>query len=193
MRTIKLIGFFTFLFLATISLGQNNCDSLKAENEKLNSKLTNQGLVISKQKKNIEKLNSEIEYYKETLNLLNSKISAEGNNVIFRINSITGKSDLGKILIEGLIENKGAVGKFQTQNIELTDPKGNHYKTYKVSFGEERYIPSFQKNIPTKIMIEFDKIIEETPMIKALVLNIYGEYPGRTYNVIFKNLPVVWE
>ncbi|NJB35291.1 hypothetical protein [Croceivirga sp. JEA036] len=193
MKKIQLLGILMTLLISSLQ-AQTDCSELKSKNEKLISELTEKNGILSVQKERIEKLESEINYYKETLNLLNSKITGEGNNVIFKINSVKGKTDLGKIIIEGLIENKGAVGKFQSKSIELTDPQGNIYKSSKVSFGGESYLPQFQKNLPVKVQIEFDKIIDESPIMKAMVWSIYGgQRFGASYTVIFKNLAVEWE
>ncbi len=193
MKKLNLI--IIFIILSFVSYGQTNCSELKEKNKTLVSKLSKKDETIKIQNRNILKLKTEIKYYKETIGLLNTRIQKEKENIIFRINGVKGKSDEGLIIIEGLIENKGAVDKFQVATIELVDPKGNQYKTYKYKFGEDSYIPKFQRNLPIKFNIKFDKIIDETPIIKALILNIYGgsKYPGRTYKVMFKNLPVSWE
>lgn len=188
MKKLKLFSILTILSITT-TFGQTDCDKLKSENQELNSELTKKKEIVLIQSESISKLESEVKYLKETLNLLNTKTIKESENIIYRINSVKGNSDEGIIIIEGLVENKGAVGKFQTAGVELIDPKGNQYKTFKTIFGETSYIPKFQRNLPTKFTIKFDKIVDETPVIKAFIFNFYG----KKSNVIFKNLPVTWK
>lgn len=186
MKTFKLFSVIT-IFCLTATYSQKDCSDIKTE-------LNEKNKIVATQKKNISKLESDIQYYKKTLELLNSKITTEGNNIVFKINSVVGKSDLGKVLIKGLIENKGAVGKFQTKVTELIDPQGNRYKSYKITYGGERHLANFQKNIPVKFKIEFDGIIDEVPVLKVLNWEVYGSrISGRSYNVMFKNLPITWE
>ncbi len=183
------------LFIAINIYGQDNCQKLKAENEKLNTELKQVKDVNVIQRTKIENLKKELTYYKETLELLNTKDIKKSEDIIYRINSVKGSSDNGIITIEGLVENKGAVKSFQGQSNELTDPKGNNYIAHaslvvgKNSFGDIRRIDKFQKNIPTKFSISFKEIKEEMPVIKALVIKIYNKQNP----IIFKNLPVTWE
>jgi len=149
---------------------------------------------IESNQKLINQLQTDVTYYKEVLKLKNATLKTDYNDINIHINSVKGIKSQNKIIIEGLMENHGVVDKFQTKNMELVDPKGNLYKSYRISYGGEDYLQRFERDIPIKLQIEFNDIIEYAPVYKALTLNIYdNKYPGRSNTVIFRNLEVIWQ
>ncbi len=187
MKKIQFLSLLMILLHAT-TYGQQNCDELQSE-------LKNKEEIIAGQKVNISKLENEISYYKEALNLLNSKIAIEQDDFILRINSVTGKSDNGIVIIEGLVENKGILRAFRPQSYKtlIYDAKGNNYKASEIKFGNLDNLQEFQKNLPIKFSIVFNKIGEEMPVIRNLTLVVANRTGSEYQNMIFKNLPVSWE
>lgn len=177
------------LLSITFSFSQTSAGNQGAENEKLNATLAKKEVIISEQTDNIKKLDSELLYLKETLDLLNTEFTKESDNIIYKINSVKGNSSQGTITIEGLVENKGAISRLQAKTTDIFDPKGNQYSTHRRLFGKASSIPKFQKDIPTKFTITFDKIVEEAPILKAFIMEFYN----KKNIIIFKNLPITWE
>ncbi|MCG1035921.1 hypothetical protein [Polaribacter sargassicola] len=192
MKKIKIFSVLTLLVISN-TFAQTDCSDLELKNEKLNSELAQKKQLISLQVNDIKKLNSEIQYYKESLNLLNTKNQKESNNIIYRINSVKGKYDNGTIIVEGSIENKGFPTKFVAQSIDIFDPKGNKYKASKFQIGNSKllFVGKLERNLPTKFIFEFKGISEEIPVLKALIFNHYEH--TKMSSVTFNNLSVNWE
>src|SRR5690606_2333145 len=89
----------TFLLPTSILVAQDECSSFQKENERLT--------------KEIHDKERDIAYYKEALDLLNSKTTAENQDVVFKVTSVSGKKDQGKIVVELLMENVGTTCRFQ--------------------------------------------------------------------------------
>jgi len=177
------------LLLSTITIfGQVDCKELQ-------SKLTKTNKINSSQITTITKQEIEIQYLKETLNLVNSKISSKNKGVLFKINSVIGNSDTGKIIIEGLLVNNGVIRSIQVSNANAFDPQGNGMMSYKMSVGSQMRIGKLLKDIPTKFTIEFSEVALETPVITALIIKFHSNvgYKNDALSVIFKNLNVSWE
>lgn len=193
LHKIYLIGLFVII-LVTPTLGQEtaqlDCQKVAQENEELTSVISEKEQTIASLTTKTAKLESDIQYLKESLALLSSKPSIESDDMTFTITSVIGKRDQGQIVVEGMVENHGIVRKLQNSQMYIVDPKGKQIKhNYrKTNFGGENYIPEFQKDIPIKMVIGFDDVTEETPTLKALVLGFYN-----LDEVIFKNLDVTWE
>ena len=192
MKKIKIFSILTIIAIST-TFGQANCSDLELKNKELSSELTKKNDEIAIKNNDIQKLKTETQYYKETLELLNTKNLKESDNIIYRINSITGKFDDGIIIVEGLLENKGAPDKFQPKNIEIYDPKGNKYRASKFKIGNSKllFVDKMERNLPTKFRFEFNGVLEQTPVLKALIFNFYRHTKKST--VIFKNLNINWE
>lgn len=156
--------------------------------------LTEKNEIIVEKQNKISKLESEIEYYKKTLNLFNSKISTENKNVTFKINSVIGDSNTGKIIVEGILINNGIIRSIQTKRVKAFDPKGNGINKFKMSVGNETRIEKLYKDVPIKFTIELEQIIEGTPIIKALIIDFYSNvgYKRDGLSIVFKNLSVKW-
>ena len=144
---------------------------------------------------NIVKLEKEIEYYKKTLDLLNSKITAQDQNVDFKINSVIGDSNTGKIVIEGILTNNGVLRSIQGHEANAFDPQGTEIKTFEVSAGAEKRIAELHKDIPTKFSVTFKNADSDAPMLKALTLKFYSSIGPRNNNisVMFRNVSIEWK
>lgn len=179
---------FIITLLTFTAYGQTNCSELKTE---LNQKKK----IIETKEASITKLENEVNYYKETLNLMNGKVRLEQDNFILIINSVIGKSNSGTVIIEGIAENKGIMRAFRPSGFRtfIYDPKGNNYKASIIKFGTLSHIQEFQKNTPVKFTLIFDKIGEEMPVISNLTAIFTNATGGRYTDMIFKNLPVIWE
>lgn len=166
-----------------------NCNEIREENKKLkqeNVEKDNQ----------IDKLGIEIAYFKEALDLRNSKTTNQNQDIVFKINSVEGNIDQRSIVVQGLIENNGTVSRFQIKGVKIIDPKGNEYKSHNVHLGSESIaVSDFQKDIPLKMSLKFESVKSEFPVAKALIVEFYNRtgFNDRNPNVIFKNLDVNWK
>ncbi len=188
LRNVKKVLSVLGVFVAISVFGQTDCQELKVENETINKELVKVKGEKSVLFNRVSELEKQVVYFKEALNLLNTKDKLESEKIIYRINLVKGSLDNGTITIEGLIENKGAVKRFQGQVNVVVDAKGNSYKTYGMTLGGDTWIPKFQRNLPTKFSIVFKEIVDETPIIKSLSIKAYNRK-----TVVFKNLSVNWE
>ncbi len=180
----------TLLFALFISpiFAQQNCDEIKTE-------LNDKNEIINLQNNNISQLEKDIEYYKEALGLLNSKTVVKQDGFILKINSVTGISNNGVIIIEGLVENKNELRALRKNAYKtiIYDSKGNNYKAAEVKFGNFDHLQEFQKDLPVKFTITFRNITEEMPVINNLTA-IFTNRTGKEYEkMIFKNLTVNWD
>ncbi len=186
MKNLHLIILFSIL---TFNMyGQKDCSELKKE-------LTKKEKIVVAQQTNIAKLEKDVKYYKETLNLRSGKVQIIQDNFKLIINSVIGKSNSGTIIIEGIVENNGIMRAFRPSRYTtfIYDPKGNNYRASKIKFGTLDHIQEFQKSLPLKFTIIFDKIGEEMPVISNLTAIFTNATGGKYTDMIFKNLPVVWE
>jgi hypothetical protein len=206
MNLTKLI-FSSLVFSSLISFGQQSISEtsktellkenteLKVQNEKHKSIIILEENKISEMNNQISKLNKEIKYYKETLNLFSSKIETNYKDVNFKINSVVGNSNTGKIMVEGILVNNGLTRSIQGYKSKVFDPKGNGIDSYKILVGNGTRIDKLYKDIPTKFSVELEQVIEGTPVLKALMIDFHSNvgYKSDKINVVFKNLSIKWE
>ena len=188
MKKLQKLSLLTILSITPL-FAQEDCTELKVD-------LTNKEAEIVKQQNNISKLENDIIYYKETLKLLNAKISTETKNVTFKINSVIGDSNSGEVIVEGILINNGALRMIQAFRGAAFDPKGNGIKKNKMSIGNDGIrVDKLFKDIPTKFSLTFTQIIEGTPMIKILMAEYISRLGKKSDNleVVFKNLPIQWK
>lgn len=194
---MKKMNLLTYVLIlsTTIVLGQTNCTELEADNASLKSELITKDGIITTQNVTIDQQKKEILYYKETLALINSKITTENKEVTFKINSVTGNSDTGTVMIEGILINNGVLRSIQGHKANAFDPKGNGIMSYKMTVGNETRIAKLLKDIPTKFTVELNEIVSGTPIITALLIDFYSNvgYKKDALNIVFKNLNVHWE
>ncbi len=176
------------LFLFSYTNAQENCAALK-------STLSQKESIIATQNSTISKLTKDVEYYKETLNLMSSSISMVEKDVSFKINSVIGNSSTGKVVIEGILVNNGVVRSLQSQQSNATDPQGNRSTSYVMSLGGETRIPKLNSEVPLKFMIEYSDIKPNTTDIKQLVMTYFSmvNYKKDDISVTFKNLSIDWK
>ncbi|MDO6473304.1 hypothetical protein [Maribacter sp. 1_MG-2023] len=194
MKNTQLIIGFVLLFLVNGYSQSNNTD-YKSEVDNLKKELTTKDNIIVSQNDKMDKLEKDIEYYKETLNLISSKISTKDNDVTLKINSVVGNSNSGVVNINGILINKGAVRPVQGQKAYATDPQGNGIMSYKLKIGGLSRVDKVLKDVPTKFTIELEQIVEGTPMLASLIIDFYTRsgYNKDKLNVTFKNLNIIWE
>ncbi|MDF4221503.1 hypothetical protein PXC01_07895 [Maribacter sp. M208] len=186
MKKLQLLSILT-LSLISSAFGQLDSKELVSENQKLKADITLQNKTISK-------LKGEVDYLKETLSLIHSKISKDEKDVSFKINHVEGDLDTGKIIIEGILINNGVLRSIQGQKANAFDPKGNGINSYKVMFGNVVRISKLLKDVPVKFNIELEPISDAPPVLKALTVNFYSNvgYKKDPINVVFKNLNIIW-
>jgi len=194
MKKKDIFGILTIL-ISSIAFGQSDCSEFESKIESLNLELTQLQELSTTQEETIDELKGDIEYFKETLNLLESKIVIEQDGFVLKINSVAGRRSNGTVTITGLVENTGVLPAFRPREFKtmLYDAKGNIYKASKMSFGNLDNLQEFQKNLPVTFSVVFDKIGEEMPVIKNLTL-VFNNRTGYEYgHMIFENLDVIWD
>lgn len=180
--------YLTFIIGLNSVFGQEECSELKNELEK-------QKQIVVTQEQKISELQKEIAYYKEALNLRNSKLTVEQDDFVLKINSAKGNIDNGIIIISGIVENNGIKRTLRTSEFRtfIYDSKGNNYKAVEINFGNLKYLQEFQKSLPMAFTMKFDKIGEEMPMISNLTV-VFTNHTGKRYeDFVLKNIPVDWK
>jgi len=182
MKKIQLLSIFTFLLISS-SYAQTECDCDEKD------------AFIADQTHKISKLEGEIKYYKEALNLLNSNMKEEANDFIVKINSARGNKANKTVTVEGLLENKGEVRNTvnTTEHLSLMyDPKGNGHKPKSINFGKQTHIKDFQKGLPVSFTMIYTGIEEEMPTITNLTISLADRSGREAGTMIFKSIPVSW-
>ncbi|MCH7397716.1 hypothetical protein MM236_06935 [Belliella sp. DSM 107340] len=202
--------------VGTTSLTAQNFEEEKIKNKKLEEQLEkknqeiyslertveSQGLEIEKQIGEIENLNLEIrelekqvKYIREVLDLYNVSNTFIEEEFEFKITSVIGNRNSGKILIKGLVTNKGQAHKLQLKAAELIDLKGNVYKSSNFSFSEYgMMIPNLPKDIPVNFSIHFSGVDEDgLSTIKLFSPVIFSRQYSRSIPILFKNLDIQWD
>jgi len=176
------------VFLAINTYGQSEAAQLKEQNEKLKTELIKKETLI-------EDLNKQIVYFKETLELIESKISTENKEVTFKINTVQGDSATGKVLVKGILINNGVTRRIQGWKANAFDPKGNGIMSYQVKLGRDKSIDKVLKDVPINFNVELEKLVEGTPIITALIIDFYSKIgiQSDNLNVVFKNLSIDWK
>ena len=165
--------------------------------EKQKNEITGLNSQIIDLDKKVEELEKEIIYLKETLRLMNSKLTAKEEDFEFKLTSVNGNEVSGKITIEGIVSNTGLDRKLQLASAEIVDPRGNVYKAKNMNFSNYGImIANLPNDVPVKFTIEFEEIPRDPGMsvIKAFIPYIYRPSPGRgTAPLHFRNLEIQWD
>jgi hypothetical protein len=151
--------------------------------------------IILELQNHVAKLDKELEYYKKTLDLLNSSISEQVQDVDFKINSVIGDSKTGQIVIEGILINNGALRSIQGSQANAFDPQGNEVRTYEVSVGAGGRIAELHREIPAKFSVIFRNTTATAPILMALTLKFYSSVGLRSadISVMFRNITIEWK
>ena len=166
---------FTTLFLiplATSLYAQTPCDDLKSENAQLKK---------------------DVVYLKETMQLLNSKVTSTIENIEFSINEVIGNKETNEVEIIGIYKNLGAMKTFQARDAKLIDPQGNQYQSYAINLTEKRArVENVRTDIPMKFSILFKGIDSKTPQIRLLSLRLYSQQTKNAEGT-FENIDINWK
>lgn len=176
LSVILLTSFLSF----NAALAQDDCSKIKAY-------LSEKEIIIVNQKK-------EIDYYKEALQLRESKNQLQIEHFVFKINKVTGDKTNRKLIVEGVFENIGVESSIQIMKVSIVDPKGNNYESFDIKLGGNAMGMSKTYNgVPIKFKLTFEKINEEFPVIKALILEKNdSNSKGIKIDSILKNIDVTW-
>ncbi len=179
----------------TIGLFAQNCEQLEKENVALKNIIEQNKNEISSLRNQNQVLEKENIYLKEALNLRTSNKETNIQDFVFKINKVEGSSADGKIIIEGLVENIGEVSSMRVASVEIIDPKGNQYKTYTIDVGNTggAIVDKFQRQIPLKFKIEVDKIVDEMPILAAIVIRTRDRNSFYEKTGVLKNVKVDWK
>ncbi|MGV0856995.1 transposase [Empedobacter brevis] len=169
--------------LSIVSLGysQTNCDTLKKENENLQS--ANKTLI------------SENDYLKKVLDINHPSVEVEKENSVFKITKITGNKAEKQITVTFLIEAKDENKKMTIEDIVIVDIEGNEYKIdlYKSS----RTYPELALDVPLKLTFSFKEIEGEPLYIKIFRFRTTSQpernlFEKKRADLEFRDLKVLW-
>lgn len=173
-----------------LSAQKSDCSEIKTELQ--NNKVQN------------AELSKQVEYYKETLNLLKPLRTVNVDGIELSITKIVGSKKDKSLSVTLVYQNKDSETRsfFQCEQAFLIDPQGNQFQTFEVYVAPNKGIRAEKilPNIPTKATITFkttdptNPIHPTIPTIKILTLKVYAKnHMDSPYSAIFENIPVVWE
>lgn len=172
------------LFLISIysfSYSQANCETLKKENETLQS--------------TVKTLNSENEYLKKVLDINKPILETEKENSSIKITKVIGNKKEKSIAVTFLIEAKDENKKMTIEDISIVDIEGNEYKIdlYKSS----KPYPDLALNVPVKSTFSFKDIQGEPLFIKIFRFKTISQPERNTFekarsNLEFRDIKVFW-
>ena len=178
---MRKILFLSAISVASLGYSQTNCESLKKENETLQS--------------TIKTLSSENEYLKKVLDINKPILETEKENSSFKITKVVGNKAEKSIVVTFLIEAKDENKKMTITDISIVDIEGNEYKIdlYKSS----KPFPELALNTPVKLNFSFKDIQNEPLYIKLFRFktNSTSEKSplgGIKSNLEFKDIKVFW-
>lgn len=149
---------------------------------------------INELENQVKALNKDIDYYKETLNLMQSTTKDEDKGVVFTINSVVGDSKTGNVLVSGILVNKGNVRFICYEQVLCYDPKGNEFESSKRMLGANASINELELDIPVKFSVEFSDIPIDTPLFTMLKFKFFSslEFGPDNISISYRNIPIVW-
>ncbi|MDO5666090.1 MAG: hypothetical protein Q4G63_12675 [Bacteroidia bacterium] len=149
---------------------------------------------ISELEVKVTLLSKEVDYYKETLKLMNSNVEATEGNVTFKINSVTGDKASGKVKIEGIAVNGGDVRTLQPQSALSYDPQGNETTIYEMTLGTSGRIEKFERDVPVKFSVEYTNVPVDTPVFTMVKISFFSTlgFNSDDIQITYRNLPIVW-
>ena len=118
---------------------------------------------------------------------LSSKYPPEGKD------DVTGDSNTGKVVIEGIVINEGVLRSIQGQVANCFDPQGNETITYQLTVGADKRLDQLNREIPVKFSVTFNSI-PKAPLLSALSLKYYSRVDIRSNDltVMFRNISIDW-
>jgi len=173
---------FTILALAQ----ETDCSSLKTE--------------LEKSKEQITELSNQVNYYKETLNLLKPISIAKTDGLEFNITKAVGSKKDKTITITFIYKNIDMEIRksFQCFQSYFTNPQGEQYQNYTVVVGANKGIrvENIHPDIPTKGEVAFKVDESPFPIIRILTIEFTSRNSiksGLKQTANFENIPVIWE
>lgn len=178
------------IFTQILSAQKTDCSDVKLDLQ--NSKVQN------------AELSKQVEYYKETLNLLKPIRTVNIDGMEINITKIVGSQKDKRLSVTIVYQNKESETRsfFQCEQAFLIDLQGNQFQTFEVYVAPNKGIRAEKilPNIPTKASIAFktteptNPIEPTTPVIRTLTLKVFAKnHMDSPYSAIFENIPVVWE
>ena len=137
-------------------------------------------------------------YYKETLNLLKPIKTTTVDDVEFSITKIYGSKKNRTITVTFLYENKSSETRdfFFFFEAYAIDARGNQFQTYEVYVAPNKNMRAekIKSNIPIKGNFVFKTDETDFPILRILKILVYPkDNISSPKEVIFENLPVIWE
>lgn len=178
---MKKILLLSAILVASLGYSQTNCESLKKENETLQS--------------TIKTLSSENEYLKKALDINKPILDTEKENSSFKITKVIGNKAEKSIAITFLVEAKDENKKMSIDNVSIVDIEGNEYQIdlYKSS----RPYPELALNVPIKLTFSFKDIQDEPLFIKLFRFKTNSQpernlFESTRSNIELRDIKVLW-
>lgn len=159
---------------------------------------------LQSNKMQVAELSKQINYYKETLNLLTPIRTVNVDGLEINITKIVGSTRDKSLSVIFVYQNKDSQIRefFQCEQAYLIDPQGNQFQTHDVFVAPNNGIrmEKITPNILAKGKITFKTIdptttLETTtPTIRILTLKVFAKnHIDSPYSAVFENIPISWE
>ncbi len=173
--------FLSAISIASLGYSQTNCESIKKENETLQS--------------TIKTLSSENEYLKKVLDINKPILDTEKENSSFKITKAIGNKAEKSIAITFLVEAKDENKKMSIDDISIIDIEGNEYKVN--YFKSSEPYPDLALNVPIKLTFSFKDIQDEPLFIKLFRFKTNSKteknrIEGIRSNIELRDIKILW-
>ncbi|KFC18322.1 hypothetical protein [Epilithonimonas lactis] len=155
---------------------------------------------LKNKKDQITELSKQVDYYKETLNLLKPIRTVDIDGMKLDIVMVNGHKKDKTISVTFIYQNTESTARksFQCEEAFIIDPQGNQFQTSEVLVAPKRIrAQNILPEVPTKATMTFAAAdLAETafPLIKVLTIKIYAkDSKNNPYNAVFESIPVIWE
>lgn len=156
---------------------------------------------LKNNKEQITELSKQVDYYKETLNLLKPIRTVDIDGMKLDIVMVNGHKKDKTISVTFIYQNTESTARksFQCEEAFIIDPQGNQLQTSEVIVAPNKRIraQNILPEVPTKATMTFAATgLAEThfPLIKVLTIKIYAkDSKNNPNNAVFESIPVIWK
>jgi len=191
----KLATAILILFATQAFSQMESAEVLRAEVKKLNGTIVTLKSENKAIKDSLISITNQNLYFRETLNIFESKIKTEtANNLDFSLTSCKAQKGDNSVVLEFLVTNRGVDKSilFTPNNFRTAvDLQGNGYKASDIKIGEAKYSSTVYKDVPLKLTITLGGV---DPAVKLLKLvSIQFSTPPDSYKratLVFKDISI---
>jgi len=174
----------SLLLFASTQSKQVSAQSLEEQNKKL--------------KQEVETLKHDNDYFRKTLNILQSDLKAtSSDNIEFQLISCIGSKADKTVSLEFLITNKEVDKAIQFSPDKYAtgiDLQGNSYETGGIKIGTQMYASTISQDVPLKFRFGFNAVDPAVAVFKLVSIQYFlpeGNYG--TKSVKYKDVQITWK